>query len=172
MEQVILVDQGDNEIGVCEKLAAHRRGELHRAFSVFVFNTAGQLLIQKRAETKYHTPGIWTNTCDGHPRPGETTKAGAERRLEEEMGIRCSLEEAFAFTYHAELDHDLIENEYDHVLIGQFDGRPLPNPQEYSTWQWIDRQTLDAQVQQHPDRYAPWLKIPLDRVWSHVRGRK
>ncbi len=170
VEWVILVDGNDSPIGTREKLEAHRRGELHRAFSVFLFNAKGEMLIQRRAETKYHTPTLWTNACDGHPRPGETTVDGAQRRLREEMGIQCDLAEAFSFTYRAKLDYDLVENEVDHVLIGRFDGEPVPNAREFSAWRWIDRETLNAQIRVDPDGYAPWFTIPLDRTWDHAGG--
>ena len=146
MEQVILVDQDDREIGVREKLDAHKRGELHRAFSVFVFDGQGALLIQQRAKGKYHTSGLWTNTCDGHPRPGETIAEAARRRLLEEMGFECELDEALAFTYHAELGDGLVEHEYDHVLVGRFDGEPEPDPREAAGWQWVDLETLDEDM--------------------------
>ena len=165
-EYVILVDADDRETGTREKLEAHRRGELHRAFSIFLFNASGETLIQKRAASKYHTPGVWTNACDGHPRPGETIVAAAERRLLEELGISCPLREVFSFTYHAELDRDLIEHEYDHVLVGRFEGGPLPNPAEYDDWQWNDRGTLDKHIHAHPAAYAPWFTIPLERAWD------
>jgi isopentenyl-diphosphate delta-isomerase len=167
-ECVILVDPNDIQVGTRGKLQAHRHGELHRAFSVFLFSANGEMLIQKRAPAKYHTPGLWTNTCDGHPRPDETVVAGAQRRLEEEMGIRCPLAEAFTFVYRAELGAGLVENEYDHVLIGRFDGEPGPNAQEYSAWRWIDRETLTEQVRAHPDSYAPWFTIALNRVWAYA----
>lgn len=165
-EHVILVDADDRETGAREKVEAHRRGELHRAFSVFLFNASGETLIQKRAANKYHTPGVWTNACDGHPRPGETIAAAAGRRLQEELGISCPLREVFAFTYHAELDRDLVEHEYDHVLVGRFEGTPVPNPDEYDGWQWIDRETLAEQIRAHPEAYAPWFTIPLERAWD------
>jgi isopentenyl-diphosphate delta-isomerase len=165
-EYVILVQPDDVEIGTREKLEAHRRGELHRAFTVFLFNAAGETLIQRRSETKYHTPGLWTNACDGHPRPGETTVVAAERRLREELGISCPLREAFSFTYEAHLDHDLIEHEFDHVLLGQFEGEPVPNPEEYSDWLWIDRETLEKRIQAQPEGYAPWFTIAIERAWE------
>jgi isopentenyl-diphosphate delta-isomerase len=166
-EQVILVDSADQAIDVRDKLEAHRRGELHRAFSVFLINRSGEMLIQRRANTKYHTPGLWTNACDGHPRPGETVRTAAERRLQEELGIACPLRQLFAFTYRAALDQDLIEYEYDHVLVGEFDGQPVPNPKEYSDWEWIDRQTLSERMNAHPDQYAPWFKIAWERLSEH-----
>jgi isopentenyl-diphosphate delta-isomerase len=168
MEQVILVDQDDRETGVCEKLDAHQRGQLHRAFSVFVLDKRGALLIQQRAVTKYHTGGLWTNTCDGHPRPGETVQEAARRRLLEEMGFECDLTEAFAFTYYAALGDDLVEHEYDHVLVGRFDGEPTPDPREASDWRWVDAKTLAEEMREQPDRYAPWFKIAFQEYLSHA----
>ena len=170
VEKVILVDQDDTAIGVREKLDAHRSGELHRAFSVFVFNAQGELLIQQRAADKYHTKNLWTNTCDGHPRPGETTEGAARRRLSEEMGFDCELVDAFSFTYHAELGDGLVEHEYDHALIGTFDGEPTPDPKEASDWKWIDAKELAIEMREQPDQYALWFRIAQERVWSHVKG--
>jgi isopentenyl-diphosphate delta-isomerase len=164
MEQVILVDHQDVEIGTCEKLAAHRSGELHRAFSVFVWNAWGQLLIQQRAATKYHTAGLWTNACDGHPRPGEETCSAARRRLVEEMGIDCALHEVTVFTYRADLGEGLIEREVDHVFECRFDGDPVPDPDEVAAWKWIDLEALRADIEDHPDCYAPWFTIALEHV--------
>ena len=168
MEQVILVDQDDQEIGVCEKLDAHRRGRLHRAFSVFILNEQEALLVQQRAETKYHTGGLWTNTCDGHPRPGETVREAARRRLLEEMGFECELKDAFVFTYYARLGDDLVEHEYDHVLIGRFDGEPTPDPREAADYRWIDLETLVQDMREQPDRYAPWFKIAQEKLLPYL----
>jgi isopentenyl-diphosphate delta-isomerase len=164
MDQVILVDQNDRARGTNDKMDAHRCGELHRAFSVFVFDSRGRLLVQQRAETKYHTGGMWTNTCDGHPRPGETVKEAAHRRLGEEMGFDCALGHAFAFTYRAELGNGLVENEYDHVLIGTYDGDPTPAEEEIAAYKWIDVERLVEDVRRDPDRYAPWFTLALDRL--------
>ena len=149
-EQVILVNENDQEIGSREKMAAHRDGELHRAFSVFVFNGEGQMLLQRRAEAKYHSGGLWTNTCCSHPRPGESTEAAAHRRLQEEMGFDCDLEEVFQFTYYAKLDNELFEHEYDHVFVGTFEGTPTPNPAEVSAYKWIGVEELKRDVQENP----------------------
>jgi isopentenyl-diphosphate delta-isomerase len=167
-EKVILVDDVDQEIGVREKMAAHQRGELHRAFSVFVFNARGEMLLQKRAPLKYHSGGLWTNTCCSHPRPGEPTAEAAHRRLGEEMGFGCPLEGAFSFIYRAEFEDGLIEHELDHVFIGQFNGQPTPDPAEVDDWRWIDLPTLREDVRAHPDRYTPWFKIAMDDVLSYV----
>jgi isopentenyl-diphosphate delta-isomerase len=166
---VILVDGDDNALGRQEKLAAHRSGELHRAFSVYVLNAQDELLIQKRADGKYHTPGLWTNTCDGHPRPGEDTVDAARARLVEEMGFDCALKDAFQFRYRAELDRGLIEHEFDHVCIGRFDGEPEPDPEEASAYRWIDLETLAGDIRAHPERYAPWFSLSFHRVVSVLR---
>ncbi len=161
LEQVILVDPQDNPIGVQEKVEAHLRGELHRAFSVFVLNADGQLLMQRRAEGKYHTAELWSNTCDGHPRPGETVLHAAQRRLAEEMGITCPLVDCAAFPYRAELGEGLSEHEIDHLLIGRYDGDPEPDPAEASEWRWMDLQAVAEDVRAHPNHYVPWVGIAL-----------
>jgi len=158
-EQVILVDHQDREIGTMDKIEAHRQGQLHRAFSVLIFNSRGELLLQKRADTKYHCGGMWTNACDGHPRPGETTVDAAHRRLREELGFDCPLEEIHRFTYRVELDHGLEEHEIDHVFVGRYDGIPTPNPDEASEIRWIDWATLEQELRDAPDRYAAWSRI-------------
>ena len=127
-EQVILVDEHDREIGTDAKLSAHAAGKLHRAFSVFIFDTDGNMLLQRRAATKYHSGGLWSNTCCSHPRPGESVHEAAQRRLQEEMGLDCSLQLALSFTYRKELGNGLSEYEYNHVFLGQFNGTPAPNP--------------------------------------------
>ncbi len=161
-EQVILVTPQDQEIGAMEKLEAHRRGALHRAFSVLIFNARDELLLQKRADSKYHCGGIWTNACDGHPRPGEATVDAARRRLREELGFDCPLREVLHFTYRAELDHGLQEHEVDYLFIGRFDGAPTPNPAEASAVRWIGWDALEQDVRDHPEQYAAWSKIAFD----------
>jgi isopentenyl-diphosphate delta-isomerase len=158
-EYVILVDHQDQEIGTMEKLEAHREGKLHRAFSVLIFNSRDELLLQKRADSKYHCGGMWTNACDGHPRPDESTLAAARRRLREELGFDCDLVETLQFTYWAELDHDLKEHEVDHLFIGRFDGQPVPDPAEASDWKWIDWESLEQDARDNFDSYAAWSKI-------------
>lgn len=160
-EEVILVNDNDEVIGVGEKIETHSTGALHRAFSVFIFNSAGQLLLQKRASGKYHSRGLWSNTCCGHPRPGESTEEASRRRLGEEMGFDCEVREVFKFIYHAELDGGLSEHEYDHVFLGRFDGSPKPNPREVDDWKWIDLTALEPDVQENPDKYTYWFRILL-----------
>jgi isopentenyl-diphosphate Delta-isomerase len=165
MEQVILVDEHDHETGTMEKMQAHVEGKLHRAISVFLFSTKGELLLQQRAFGKYHSSLLWTNTCCSHPRPGETPKDAATRRLQEEMGITCELKEAFSFIYKAELDHNLTEYEYDHVFTGVTDALPAPDKTEVAGWKYVDIDTLKQDIHAHPEKYTEWFKICL-RDWS------
>ena len=159
-ERVILVDERDAPVGELEKLEAHRRGTLHRAFSVFVLDGEGRVLLQRRAEAKYHSGGLWSNTCCGHPRPGEETRAAATRRLREEMGFECALEGVGAFVYHARVG-DLMEHELDHVFAGRFDGDPRPDPAEVAEWRWISMDELARDLEVHPERYTVWLANAL-----------
>ena len=163
-EYVILVDPMDREIGTEEKLKAHRGGKLHRAFSVFVFNTSGELLLQKRSETKYHSGGLWTNTCCSHPRPGESHYCAARRRLNEEMGFDCELTGLFSFIYYAKLENNLFEHELDSVFVGRYDGQPVPNPDEVDDWKWMDVEKLKRDVGKNPGHYTYWFKLILNRV--------
>ncbi|HPF90929.1 MAG: isopentenyl-diphosphate Delta-isomerase [Flavobacteriales bacterium] len=166
IEQVVLVDEAGREIGHMEKLAAHRSGLLHRAFSVFIFNTKGELLLQRRADGKYHSPGLWTNTCCGHPRPGERTVQAAGRRLMEEMGISCALLEVFDFRYDAALEGGMHENELDHVIVGISDRQPVPDPQEASEVRYIDRLSLEEELAEHPERFTVWFPLCYARAWD------
>lgn len=163
-DDVILVDADDNIIGTMQKMEAHIKGRLHRAFSVFVFNTRGELLLQQRAFDKYHSAGKWTNTCCSHPRFGEETLDAAHRRLKEEMGMSCQLGHEFSFVYQAEMPEGISENEYDHVFFGISDELPEPNPSEVAAYRYIDMKELKADMQLNPDRYTAWLKICFDRV--------
>lgn len=167
-EEVVLVNDIDEVIGVAEKLAAHLSGDLHRAFSIFVFNSAGQMLLQKRAASKYHSKGLWSNTCCGHPRLGESTQEASRRRLYEEMGFRCEVRKVFAFTYYAELDGGLFEHEYDHVFVGHFDGSPTPNQDEVGDWKWVDLSALRLDIQQNPEQFTYWFKVSLEQLCHHT----
>lgn len=169
-EQVVLVDESDKETGVAEKMEAHRQGLLHRAFSIFVFNDDGKLLLQKRALTKYHSGGLWSNTCCGHPRPGEPIREAARRRLNEEMGIDCDCRELFGFIYRAELDHGLSEHEYDHVLAGSCSRDPRPAPEEACDWRWIAPGALQYDIHKRPEHYTYWLRRSLNTVMMHIAG--
>jgi isopentenyl-diphosphate delta-isomerase len=161
-EQLILVDAQDREVGVGEKMQAHAEGALHRAFSVFVFDAEKRLLLQKRARTKYHSGGLWSNTACGHPRPGEMTLAAARRRLREEMGFDCELSRAFGFLYRAELDNRLVEHEYDHVFVGRFDGVPAPDASEVEDWRWLSVGQLRRELRERPEEYSYWLSLALN----------
>jgi len=163
-ESVILVDAYDNEIGTMQKMQAHVLGKLHRAFSVFIFNTKGELLLQQRAIDKYHSGGKWTNTCCSHPRMGETTLAAAHRRLKEEMGMECQLTYAFNFTYRADVMEGIYEHEYDHVYFGVTNTLPEPEPEEVSAYQYMDMKVLEAELQINPELYTEWLKICFQLV--------
>jgi isopentenyl-diphosphate delta-isomerase len=168
-EKVILVNENDKEIGAEEKIKAHHEGKLHRAFSIFVFNSKGRLLLQRRAKSKYHSGGLWTNTCCSHPRPGESLERAIHRRLKEEMGFDCELKEIFSFTYKAKLDNNLFENEYDHVFMGKFDGNPTPNTEEVDEWKWVNLKELKKDIQKNPDNYSYWLRASIDKIISSCR---
>jgi isopentenyl-diphosphate Delta-isomerase len=159
MDQVILVDADDRAVGVAEKLRAHREGMLHRAFSVFVVNTHGEMLLQRRATDKYHSGGLWSNTCCSHPRPGEDTVAAARRRLREEMGFECALQPLYRFVYRAELDGGMIEHESDTVVVGVFDGVPAPDPVEVCDWRWVTRDTVARELAESPESFTVWFRI-------------
>lgn len=164
MEEVILVDKRDNEIGKEEKLKAHKQGKLHRAFSIFVFNSKNELLIHKRSKDKYHSGGLWTNTCCSHPRPGEKIEEAAKRRLKEEMGLDCKLKKVLSFVYKKEFGNGLIENEYDHVFIGNCDIPPNPDEEEVEDWKWINIEELKKDIQQNQQNYTYWFKFVIDKV--------
>ncbi|NBC15906.1 MAG: isopentenyl-diphosphate Delta-isomerase [Bacteroidetes bacterium] len=168
-EYVVLVNERDEPVGIDEKLQAHIDGVLHRAFSVFVFNSRGDLLLQQRHPGKYHSGGLWSNTCCSHPRPGEAVEHAARRRLREEMGFSCDLERLFGFVYKAQLDHDLYEHEYDHVFVGSYDGAPEPNGAEVSGWRWVRPEQVQAAVAEDPSRYTYWFRLALNRV-LHAAG--
>jgi isopentenyl-diphosphate delta-isomerase len=153
---VVLVDAGDRAVGTAPKLAAHRTGALHRAFSVFVFDGRGRLLLQRRAAAKYHSGGLWTNSCCGHPRPGEAVLDAAGRRLREEMGISCVLRPVGAFTYRARLG-ELEEHEFDHVLVGRFDGEPVPDPGEVAAWRWVEPGEAARELAASPEAFTAWF---------------
>ena len=166
-EMVVLVDEHDNELGVMEKMEAHEKGVLHRAFSVFVFNQNDELMLQRRAFHKYHSGGLWTNTCCSHPRPHEVVMAAGNRRLQEEMGMTAPLEEAFTFVYRADLDNSLTEHELDHVLVGRTDTQPVINREEVESWKYMSLQDVRAAIDRTPAAFTEWFKICFDQVELH-----
>ena len=169
MEQVILVDEQDQPVGLMEKQAAHIGPHLHRAFSVFVFNSKGELLLQQRALTKYHSPGLWTNTCCSHPRDGETVVEAAERRLREEMGMSCEMHEVYTFIYQAPVGQGLTEHEFDHVLIGRSDTLPVVNTDEVASWKYMRLDDLKKDIELYPELYTEWFKITFEEMTQHAQ---
>tara|TARA_B100000242_G_C43015124_1_gene472036 strand:- start:673 stop:1197 length:525 start_codon:yes stop_codon:yes gene_type:complete len=169
-EKVVLVDKEDFQLGLMPKLEAHRKGVLHRAFSVFVFNSSKLLLMQKRSSLKYHSPGLWTNTCCSHQRDGESTVDAAKRRLNEEMGLNVDLKETFSFIYKANLENGLIEHEFDHVLVGFTDFNPNINTNEVEDWKWIDLSFLELDLDKNPNIYTEWFKIIFKRVKGYIEN--
>lgn len=167
-EYVILVDEFDHALGTMEKMKAHVDGELHRAFSVFIFNKNNELMLQQRALTKYHSPGLWTNTCCSHPREGEETSDAAHRRMKEEMGFDCDFEEAFSFTYVADVGSGLTEHEFDHVFIGRSDASPVINREEVNDWTWKTMDEIRGEIATNPELYTEWFKIAFDEVDRHL----
>ena len=170
MERVILVDPFDTAIGTAEKMAAQREGALHRAFSVVVFDSCDRLLLQRRAPGKYHSGGLWSNTCCGHPRPGEATQAAATRRLHEEMGFACELERSHALRYRTEFAGGLIENEFDHVLVGRCDAEPRPDPSEVSAWRWVEAPALCDEMERCPERFTYWFRLGLEEILMRAQS--
>lgn len=166
LEEVVLVDEQDNELGVMEKMEAHEKALLHRAFSIFIFNKQGQMLLQQRALTKYHSGGLWTNACCSHPRPGEQTLAAAERRLYEELGFQTTIEKIFHFTYKAAFDNGLTEHEYDHVFVGNYDQQISPNPQEVQNISFKSMERIAQSLQNEPAKYTAWFHIAFPKIYQ------
>ncbi|MFM2226857.1 MAG: isopentenyl-diphosphate Delta-isomerase [Bacteroidota bacterium] len=164
MEFVVLVDEQDNAIGTMEKQQAHVEGVLHRAFSIFIFNSEKKLLLQKRASSKYHCGGLWTNTCCSHPRENETVLDAANRRLEEEMGMSCNLQSIFSFVYKAEFENGLTEHEFDHVFFGESNSTPTLNLEEVEDFRYVGMEELQIEINENPAHFTPWFLIALDRV--------
>ena len=171
-EQVILVNEKDEPIGLMGKMEAHEKGLLHRAFSVFVFNSKQEVLLQQRAACKYHSPNLWTNTCCSHPRAGETNQQAGERRLQEEMGLQVPLREVFSFIYKAPFDNGLTEHEYDHVLIGYSDAQPQINPEEVASWKWLSLEAIKEDILQTPAQYTAWFKIIFEEFYHHLLSKQ
>ena len=177
MEQtdVILVDGNDNPVGQMEKMEAHYQGVLHRAFSVFLFNKKGMMLLQQRSTKKYHSGGLWTNACCSHPYPGEETEAAAHRRLVEELGIDTPITKIFDFVYKAEMPNGLTEHEFDHVFLGEFEGQLLPNPDEVDDYCYLSMSAIHESVQTRPERYTAWFLLAyprLEKWWNERYGGK
>ncbi len=167
-EMVILVDENDKQIGLMEKIEAHEKALLHRAFSVFVYNDKNELMIQQRALHKYHSPGLWTNTCCSHQREGESNLEAGKRRLFEEMGFTTQLEETISFIYKAPFDNGLTEHEFDYVLVGQYNGEPNPNPEEVADWKWVTLEFLKNDIENYPEEYTEWFKIIFQKHYQNM----
>lgn len=168
-EKVILVNEKDEPIGLMPKMEAHEKGLLHRAFSVFVFNDKNELMLQQRALSKYHSPGLWTNTCCSHQREGESNIEAGKRRLQEEMGFTTDLKDTMAFIYKAPFDNGLTEHEFDHILVGNFNDVPDLNPEEVSAWKWMKLEEVQKDMKNHPERYTEWFKIIFDKYYQTIQ---
>jgi len=167
-EQVVLVDEKDNPIGLMEKMEAHEKALLHRAFSVFIFNKKGELMLQQRTASKYHSPLLWTNTCCSHQRDGETNLEAGKRRLQEEMGFIAEIKEVFSFIYKAPFDNGLTEHELDHVMVGSFEGAPSINKEEVESYKWMNLEDLKSDIKNNPDIYTAWFKIIFDKSFEKL----
>lgn len=165
---MILVDTNDNPIGLMPKMEAHEKALLHRAFSVFVMNDKGEIMLQQRAAHKYHSPLLWTNTCCSHQREGETNIEAGKRRLKEEMGFQTELKEVFSFVYKAPFDNGLTEHELDHVMIGSFNDAPKINPDEVADWKWMLPEDIKRDIDKHPEKYTAWFKIIFERFYDYL----
>src|SRR5690554_4738522 len=167
-EQVILVNENDEQIGLMPKMEAHEKALLHRAFSVFVFNDKNELMLQQRAAHKYHSPKLWTNTCCSHQRAGESNVEAGKRRLQEEMGFVTELEESISFIYKAPFDNGLTEHEYDHILIGKYQNAPNINPEEVLDWKWMSLESVKSDMSLKPELYTEWFKIIFEKFYEHI----
>jgi len=167
-EYVILVNEQDEQIGLMPKMEAHEKALLHRAFSVFIFNEQNELMLQQRALDKYHSPGLWTNTCCSHQRDGESNIIAGKRRLQEEMGFVVDLQESISFIYKAPFDNGLTEHEFDHVLLGKFNDAPKINPDEVASWKWMSLEGVKADITVHPELYTAWFKIIFSKFYNHI----
>jgi isopentenyl-diphosphate delta-isomerase len=167
---VILVDENDVPTGTMEKMEVHQKAMLHRAFSVFIFNSKGEMLLQKRSVCKYHSPSLWTNTCCSHPAPGQEIKLAAAKRLTEEMGFTTQLKKAFEFIYKAPFDNGLTEYEYDHVFTGTFDGTIIPDKSEVSDYCFQNLDEIATLMQLHPEQYTEWFKIAFPKLQAYLVG--
>ena len=168
-EQVILVNEKDEQIGTMPKLEAHKKGVLHRAFSVFVMNEQGELLLQQRAASKYHSPLLWTNSCCSHQRVGESNIEAGKRRLFEEMGFVTKLKDVVSFIYKAPFDNGLTEHEFDHVLVGSYNEDPIINKDEVNDFKWMTLEEVKVDMELHPELYTEWFKIIFDKFYKHLQ---
>ena len=169
-ELVILVDQEDNKIGLMPKMEAHEKAMLHRAFSVFVFNKDNELMLQQRAMHKYHSPGLWTNTCCSHQRDGESNVEAGARRLQEEMGFSTPLKETISFIYKAPFDNGLTEHELDHILVGNYEGEPSINEDEVASWKWVPLEEVNKDIIANPGQYTAWFKIIFEKYYTYLES--
>ena len=167
-EKVILVNEKDEQIGLMPKLEAHEKAVLHRAFSVFVFNDKNELMLQQRAQSKYHSPGLWTNTCCSHQRDGESNIEAGKRRLDEEMGFVVDLQESISFIYKAPFDNGLTEHEFDHVLLGKYNNEPVINMDEVASWKWMPLEEVKKDIFLQPELYTEWFKVIFDKFYEHI----
>jgi isopentenyl-diphosphate delta-isomerase len=167
-EQVILVNKNDEQIGLMPKMEAHEKAVLHRAFSVFIFNDKNELMLQQRALSKYHSPGLWTNTCCSHQRDGESNIEAGKRRLHEEMGFVTELKETTSFIYKAPFDNGLTEHELDHIMVGHYNEEASINPDEVESWKWMDIEDVKVDMALHPEKYTAWFKIIFDKFYEHI----
>ncbi len=170
-EMVVLVDLNDSPLGKMEKMEAHEKGVLHRAFSAFIFNERNELMLQQRALSKYHSPGLWTNTCCSHPRDGEDTEDAVHRRLKEEMGFDCKVEKAFDFTYKADVGQGLTEHEFDHVFIGFSNEFPQINREEVNDWKYMEMEDIAKDMKVHPEKYTVWFQIAFEEVNKFISDK-
>lgn len=167
-ELVVLVNEKDEKVGLMPKMEAHEKALLHRAFSVFVFNDENELLLQQRALDKYHSPGLWTNTCCSHQRDGENNINAGKRRLMEEMGFVTDLKEVMSFIYKASFDNGLTEHEFDHIMVGTFNGLPKINPKEVANWKWMPLEEVKTDIEKHPENYTAWFRIIFEKFYQHL----
>jgi len=167
-EEVILVNRENEQIGTMPKMEAHEKALLHRAFSVFIINDKGQIMLQQRAASKYHSPLLWTNTCCSHQRVGESNIEAGKRRLQEEMGFQAELKELFSFIYKAPFDNGLTEHEFDHVMLGSFNAEPNINPEEVASWKWMSPELVKNDIAENSDEYTVWFKIIFEKFYQHL----
>lgn len=168
-EQVILVNEKDEKIGLMAKMEAHEKALLHRAFSVFIYNDKNELMLQQRAAHKYHSPLLWTNTCCSHQRDGETNIEAGKRRLQEEMGFVCDIKEVTSFIYKAPFDNGLTEHELDHVMVGSYNDSPVINNEEVENFKWMTLEAVKIDMVKHPEIYTEWFKIIFDNYYSSLQ---